>query len=332
MDLIEVRDLKLEEYPLWDKFIETSKNGTIFQSVSWLISAGLESGMDTKIFGAFSHNQLVGGCAVHFYKFAGIFNSATTEVPLSPYGGVIIISSESVKIRERESEELSIINSLITAIQNKRPHNIFLTMSPQIVDIRPYTWQGWNASVGYCYIFNLSVNIIEHVSKKVRWSVNKAKNEGITARQLWDKDIYWNLTLNTYHKQGRDPPFSQKLLFKLMDIIQERGVGEMWIAETSSGDITAAEIIIWDSRMVYRWSAASNNLYKYTGSTSFLIFEIMIHLQKKGYMKFNMMAANTPNLTKFVSSFNPEIVPYYSVQKSWGLIRLLDAIRLVVKR
>jgi hypothetical protein len=49
----------------------------------------------------------------------------------------------------------------------------------------------------------------------------------------------------------------------------------------------------------------------------------MTHLQEKDFKKFNMMAANTPHLAKFVSSFNPELVPYYSVQKRRGVFRLL---------
>ena len=204
-------------------------------------------------------------------------------------------------------------------------------MSPQVIDIRPYTWRGWDESVRYCYIFPLSGNIIEHLSKKVKWSINKAKRSGIVAKQKWDKDIYWRLILNTYRKQGAQPPFSQKLLYSLMDTIQENQWGEMWIAETSSGDIAAAEIIIWDHQIAYRWSAASHDHYKDTGATSFLLCEIMIHLQGKCYKKFNMMAANTPHLTKFISSFNPELVPYYSVQKSRAVFRIFNAMRSIAK-
>ena len=114
-----------------------------------------------------------------------------------------------------------------------------------------------NESVSYSYIFSLSGNITESISKKVRWSINKAKKLGIVTRQKWDKDVYWDLTLNTYLKQEKLPPISQNLLFSLIDIIQKNQWGEMWIAETTSGEAAAAEIVIWDHQMAYRWSAAS---------------------------------------------------------------------------
>ena len=102
MDTIKVRILKPEDYPLWDKLVEVSQNGTIFHTSQWLISAGNESQVKTDFFGAFSHNQLVGGCAIHSHKFAGLFTYATTTLPLTPYGGIIIQPHETTKIRERE--------------------------------------------------------------------------------------------------------------------------------------------------------------------------------------------------------------------------------------
>lgn len=331
MDTIEVRTLKQEEYHLWDKLVDVSPNGTIFHASQWLVTAGLESQVKTEFFGAFSHDQLVGGCAIHSHKIAGIFTSAATTLPLTPYGGIIIQPHESTKIREREKEEWLIIHSLLNGIQHKNPHILSLTLSPQVIDIRPYTWQGWDESVRYCYIFPLSCNIAEHISKNVRGSVNKAKTSGIVSRQKWDKDIYWDLTLNTYRKQGTKPPFSQKFLFSLIDTIQENRWGEMWIAETASGDVAAAEITIWDHQMAYRWSAASHDHYKDTGATSFLLIEMMTYLQKKGFEKFNMMAANTPHLAKFISSFNPALVPYYSAKKSRGVFRILNAMRSIIR-
>jgi lipid II:glycine glycyltransferase (peptidoglycan interpeptide bridge formation enzyme) len=105
----------------------------------------------------------------------------------------------------------------------------------------------------------------------------------------------------------------------------------MWIAETASGEAASAAIVIWDHNMAYRWSAASRDDYTYTGSTSLLLFEIIKFLQKKGVKKFNMMAANTPNLAKFVASFNPELVPYYSVQKARRFFRISRALRSILR-
>lgn len=331
MDDINVRTIEPEQYPLWDKLVELSPYGTIFHTSKWLVTVGRESHVKTDFIGAFNQGQIVGGCAIHSYLFAGIFTFATTTLPLTPYGGLIITPHESSKVREKEKDEVKITQALLSEIQKKYRYSISLTMAPQVVDIRPYFWHGWIESIRYCYIFSLSGDIEKNISKNVRWSVNKAQKMGIIAKQKWDNDIYWNLTLNTYAKQGINPPFSRDFIFCLINMIQENQLGEMWIAETDSGEVAAAEIILWDSQMAYRWSAASHDKFKKTGATSFLLFKIMTHLQEKGYKKFNLMAANTPHLANFISSFNPDLIPYYSVQKSFGFYRMFSTMQSLIR-
>jgi hypothetical protein len=53
----------------------------------------------------------------------------------------------------------------------------------------------------------------------------------------------------------------------------------------------------------------------------------MKHAQEKGFKKINLMAANTPQLAKFISGFNPQLVPYYSVQNVRGIYRIPGMIR-----
>jgi len=317
MSDIEVRTMKPDDYPLWDELVDKSLYGTIFHTSQWQIIAGNDSKDKTEFFGAFSQNRLIGGCVIHFNHIHNFFSIATTNLPLTPYGGVVINQCESTKIREKEKVEAEIIHSLVASIKQRKPHSISLTMSPHIIDIRPYIWDGWKETVRYCYILPLTDNIEDSFSQAVRRSVKKAKKSGIVIKRKFDKKLYWDLTLDTYNKQGKQPPFSKKLLFAFIDYIQIKNCGEMWIAETSSGEVASAEIFIWDNKMAYRWSAASNDQYKELGATSFILFEMMIYLKEKGFKNINLMAANTPHLAKFISSFNPELIPYYSVGKMY---------------
>jgi len=55
-------------------------------------------------------------------------------------------------------------------------------------------------------------------------------------------------------------------------------------------------------------------------------------LKNRGFKEINLMAANTPHLAKFISSFNPELVAYYSVDKKTFLTKILMAIYHKTKR
>ena len=86
------------------------------------------------------------------------------------------------------------------------------------------------------------------------------------------------------------------------------------------------------NKKAYRWSAASHTEFKDTGATSLLLYEIFQDLKNRGFKEINLMAANTPHLAKFISSFNPELVAYYSVDKKTFLTKILMAIYHKTKR
>jgi len=50
--------------------------------------------------------------------------------------------------------------------------------------------------------------------------------------------------------------------------------------------------------------------------------EIFIWDKKRGFREINLMVANIPHLAKFISSFNPSIIPYFSVMKKRSLQKL----------
>jgi hypothetical protein len=43
----------------------------------------------------------------------------------------------------------------------------------------------------------------------------------------------------------------------MLAMIEEKGIGEMRIASTPSGEIAAAEVTVWDAKMAHSWSAAA---------------------------------------------------------------------------
>lgn len=332
MAKFEVRILTEPEYSQWDQFVEQSVQGTVFHSSSWITPAAKMLQFDPVIIGVFDTTQIIGGCSFFRKEIFPFFKIGTNDITLTSYGGIVTENKKSNNVREYETRYHEIISLILEKIRTLNLTNVKLTNGPELVDIRTFTRNGWKETVHYSYIFPLSGPVEEHLSKKIRWSINKAGKAGIVVSQKWDKDLYWDLTLNTYSRQGKQSPFSRELLFSFLETIENTRCGEMWVAETASGQGAAAEIFIWDPHMAYRWLAASHTDYRETEAPTFLLVEVMKHLQEKGHKKFNMMAANTPQLAKFVSSFNPGLVPYYSVQKIQGIYRIPGMIRSLTTR
>lgn len=310
----EVRILTHDEYPLWDALTMKSPQGTIFHSSKWISTCAELSLKKECLYGFFKNNDLVAGCAIYSDKKYLLLPTAISTAPLTPYGGYIFSPIENTKVRENEQFRNMIISRINTELTKEFDY-INIVHSPSFSDIRPFAWDGWNSSIQYTYYFNLENNIEGSISKKVRNTIRKSQKFGIILKKESDPDLYYHLMIKTYEKQHLAQPVSKNFLIKMIDMIISNNLGEMWIARTPNGEPAAAEIVIWDAYRAHRWSAASDAQFKDTGATSHLLFEIFQDLQKRGFHEINLMAGNTPQLTKFISSFNPRLVPYYCVEK-----------------
>jgi hypothetical protein len=312
--MMEVRELREGDRRLWDELVETSPQGTIFHKSFWLETSSDLFDKVLRIYGCFNGDSLIGGCSVYLggIKF---MRFASSTVEMTPYGGLVLEQTSTTKVRERESLYNEVIEALVRMFDQSGLPYIKLTNSPGLVDIRPFSWNGWESKVLYTYCFDLDGDIGERISKKARNTVRKAAKSDITIKNSRDIDAFYGLFSMTFERQGLKPLVTREFMERMVKLVEAQGVGDMWIAETSTGEAAAAEIFIWDNKRAYRWSAASHPGYRDTGAASFLLYDIFGHLKEKGFKEVNLMAANTPNLTKFISSFNPRLIHYYSVER-----------------
>ena len=327
----EVRELKKHECPIWDELVEKSLHGTIFHSSAWLTLCSELSNKKLKIYGCFRKDQLIGGCSFYTFK-KGFFKIASTAIGMSPYGGVVLAQSPSSNVRKQEQTYSNIIKSLCSPFDDEHFYYIRLINSPGFTDIRPFVWNGWDGKIYYAYYFNLEGDIEKTVSKNVRNTIRKAIKGDITIKKLNDHSIFYDLFSMTFKRQNRNPPVTKEFFEKIIDLLKSKNTGEMWIAKTPSGEAVSAEIVIWDNKRAYRWAAASHTKFKGTGATSLLLYEIFQDLKNRGFKEINLMAANTPHLANFVSSFNPKLVPYYSIEKKTYITKIAEITYRTVKR
>ena len=321
MSDIEVRKLNRDEYKIWDELVESSTHGTIFHKSFWLSTCGELLNKKLKIYGCFKGERLVGGCSLFIHK-SGFFKIASSTISMTPYGGVVLAHSPISKVREQEQTYNKIIKSLCNAFDNEHFDRIQITNSPNFVDVRPFTWIGWNSKVRYAHYLILN-DFENRLSRNLKRNINKAIKNEISIEKSEDISLFYDLFGETFLRQGLKPPVTKGFLVNIFDMLLKHERGEMWIAKTKSEEIAAADIFIYDNKRAYRWSAATHIELNKTGASSLLVFTVFKDMQNRGLKEINLMAANTPQLSKFITSFNPKLVPYYLVEKRTALVKLL---------
>jgi hypothetical protein len=326
MTNIEVRELKKNEYGVWDELVENSPHGTIFHSSDWLTTCSELLNKKLKIFGCFENGQLVGGCSLYTHKLKRFFKVASSTIEMTPYGGVVLAQSQSTKVREQEQTYSNIIKSLCNTFDNEHFNHIQIINSPDFVDVRPFTWNGWDSKIFYAYYLILN-DFEKRLSRDPKRNIKKAIKNEISIEKSNDITSFYELFEETFSRQGLKPPVTKGFLVTVFDMLLKYEKGEMWIAKTKSEEIVAAEIFVYDNKRAYRWSAATHTELRKTGAYSLLLFEVFRDMQNRGFKEINLMAANTPQLTEFITSFNPKLVPYYKVEKSSTKYKLVEILK-----
>lgn len=312
MSALEVCEILPDDYSRWDEVVRASLEGTVFHLSDWVTSVGDLTHRKTTIFGVYRQNgNLLGGCAL-YVRPSGVIPSATTDAPLTPFGGVCILPSESVKGKKQLLYRHSIIEALrdylITHFDAVR-----LTNSPGLVDIRPFTWDGWKSNVLFTNYLVLSDAVVGTTSRTVKNALKQAIKSGITVEKRIDGALYYDLFQKTFHRQNLDPPVSKEFLGGMIAMINTRQIGEMWHATTPSGEIAASIVVLQDNRHAHAWSAASNPELRETGAHTYLFQEICKDLQNRGVKGFNLQTGNIPQFSAFYASYHPVLTPYFQV-------------------
>jgi len=316
MPSTEVRELEEKEFDLWDRLVEASSFGTVFHKNYWLTTIGKSLDKEIKFFGYFEDADLISGCPLYVFKM-GFLNIASSTIKMTPYAGILFKEPTTSKVRKQERAYENVINSLRCAIEKENFDYIRITNSPSFVDIRPFTWSGWESEVRYEYHLNLKIDIKKHFSKNARYLIRKAIKNKITYEKLDNLDLvkYYELFSMTYKRQNLKPPVTHNFFENIFHCLEKKGIGEMWIAKAPNGDIATIEIIVVDNKQAHCWSSANHTHYRKTGSNALLLYEISKDLTRRGFKELNLTTANTSHLAYYWTNFNPELVPYYCVVK-----------------
>jgi len=332
---IQVRELGFKDYTEWDRLVNGSPQGTIFHYSDWLTA--YKDLLNLMILGCFNNEKLVGGCILNLHRDWLLKSAANfgVEQVVVPYEGVILGKNfKKTKIRAIERLYRDICEALSNTFSSQGLHLIRLVNSPGLVDVRPFTSIKWDSEVRYTYYLDLQTANLDNFSRDVRRNIKKGMSQGITIEKSDNAVIFFQIYVQMLKR--KDQLVATKLMKKVFERIiprlHRKGLGEMWIAKSSSGQAVSGEIILFDKKRAYGWLAATHSDYLGTGVSSLLRYEILLELQKKGFKIIDLVGADGWETSEFKAGFNPRLVPYYVVMKSSVEHRIASAINKIVTK
>jgi hypothetical protein len=328
---LEVRTLSAHEYSIWDKLVEDSPNGTVFHKSYWLTACSKSLNAPLKIYGCFDNGSLLAGCSL--FASRRLFRRAEGTAGMTPYGGFLLGKLQGDDVRKSENAYMRAVSCLNEAIAKDGFSYVHILSSPELVDVRPFAGNGWESAVHYTYYFDFQGDVEKRISRDAMKFARRAIKKDIAVRRLQVPDVakYYQLFQVTFERQNLAPPVPMHFFEAIVEGLRDKGVLEMWIAETLSGEPAAANIVVWDSKKAHGWSSASDPSYLHTGASTLLLCEIFKSLAVRGFRTIDIRGADMPHIANYLANFNPRLLPCYSLEKKAKWLRMLGHIRTFLR-
>ncbi len=308
----EIREIKENEFSMWDKFVEESRQGNLFSTSLWMEVLNHYPDGKAKLIGIFRSNEIISGILLYERKKA--FLNIMAYPPLTPFTSIIFKESKSLKISKMESSQKKIIG-IFDDYLNKKYNFIALQLEPSIKDVRPFLWLGWKSTINYTYKVDLSNldNLWEKIDKDAKYEINKAKKNNIKITTGENIEEFLVLYEKTFSKQGSKTPLNKDFIKEMFGVLLKKDKIRLYSAKTSSGEVISSSIAIWDNKKAYYILAASDPDANVVANY-LLLWQIIEDMSKK-FSSMDLVGANIPAIVKFKREFATKLVPYYTVEE-----------------
>ena len=323
--------LKIHDPEIWDAFVRTSPEGTVFAMSAWLEAAAAALGGTPIFLGCYRGGDPIGGCGSLRVQKMGVKKAATPA--LTPYGGLLFAPPSASRAAQEEGKRTAVAGQLIERLERDF-HYVLMRHPPMLQDVRPFGWAGWSVEVRYTYVVSMQdmEGAWRNCEHSIRKQINKAEKRGIRVAVSEDIGSFLGLQDRSFARQKIAPPIARDRMQAFYEYLRTRDLCRLYVAEDPSGRPLSARIVVPGFDTVYDWVAGADPDYYSTGATPLLVWTIMKEMSKT-HSYFDFSGANLPSVAKFKRGFGGKLVSYYTTEKYSSVIsRALIKGHLMMKR
>lgn len=329
--MMEVKYLVDSEYEAWDKFVDISPQGFIFD-YSWWVNI-LTNG-DFKICALFDDdNIIVAGLVLPFFSKRHIHNPILTQ------SMGILYEDMSKRNNMRLQKQLTKQKEYAIALWDffiKDIDRLSLQFNYHFEYWSPLYWKGCEQTTKYTFVIDYDNYVPEEefkrFSKGHKWILNRVqKKSDLKVVETEDVNEYLRESLKTYERQETKRAYSDDVVKALYLELKRQNMVKIFKCIDSEGRIHGIAIFIFDHREVYYWLGASDAVLRESGGHTYMVwYAIQYFADKVGTFNFggSMMEAVEKNFRNF-SSF-PKSYYLISYDKRPVLAQAKKLIRLLI--
>jgi len=328
----EVVELTPSERDKWNELVRSSPQGTVFHRWEWLNAVSEARAAAIKIIGVYKGGVLIGGCAFAVVKMP-FLKLAYSPAPnsLTYYGGLVLRESSTRHVRKVERLYKQVTNAVVDWFEAQGFNWVQLVNFPSLVDTRFFQWRGWRVGVRYTSFleFRGQEDFLNNIHDSARRAIKSAIRHGVIVEERLSPSIIFELYRQTRERRGL--LYTSLRLFERLYELFRRGLIEahQFNAYNKQGEVLASTVFVSDKKRYYYWVSGTRKDVALHNAPSLILYHAVSALNPSKPIDFT--GANTPEVAKFKSGFNPKLTPFYVVEKPSSRYSLGKKVKSYIK-
>jgi Acetyltransferase (GNAT) domain len=239
--------------------------------------------------------------------------------PLNPYLPLAFHPTAAQSVYRLDRQWLTVSNLLVQEMRRRGLANTLL-LPPEILDVRPWQWAGFNLGVAYTFTMDLP-HEEELCDAGVRKSIAKAARNGFLCERTRELRPVLDCLQETETRQG----FRHRLDLADLELGRELLGAEhfrSYLCRAPNGEPASGSIVLsCPGGRAIAWVTGNKTLHRNSGATQLLMRYLLDDLYASGAVSFDFVGADIPHVSAAKASWGGRLIPYYSL-RPYGLRQL----------
>ena len=328
----------IRDKAVWDSFVDSSYNGTLFHKWDFLKTAEKHTSTRLYTYGILKGDELIGLFPVFVMKKYSL-KFAFTSPPKTGmiYSGVVLTKEFPRLKRDKKDGILEKIADSIDYILNENsPQYFHMNLAPPWIDVREFVWRKYNIVPRYTYILDLTRSIDKLwglLKKETRRKIKKIRDSNtITFERVENLESIYKIIRARYNALGLATPIiNSDYLSELQKNFPNNIEGYLIRSKEDNSILTGQIIVKYRNRFI-TWMGGT----KITSNTflpDYIMWKFIEMAKLEGFEVFDFGGANTKRLIHFKSKFNPNLELHFEITKKSAIGKLSElAYKKVLKK
>jgi hypothetical protein len=306
----------------WNKLMEVAPQSTVFHQIEWLRIMAKYTKTKLMLLVGLDGEEIFAALPLFYEeKYGGLLRKLSSPpYPTGdPYLGFVFPDSHRWNQSRWEHLLVNFQEQLEEYIRSKiNPDSIFIATSPELTDVRPFLWSGYEAVPRFSYIGDIRDKDLtwDRFNKSTRRNILKAETSGAFIEEGGEReyDLVIDWMAERYREQNMAFDLSKGYLKELYERFHPTNLRVFlcnWDGEHVGGQV----VLTYKNKYLF-WLGGMRLKKEEIYPNFFLFWKLIEWGRERGLEYFDLLGANTSSISKFKSQFGFDLKVYFWLQKS----------------